>query len=670
VTRAQFTAILTPVLVALTFLPALGQSSPTLTRQQRAALQAVVAAVSRAEVDSTASSAQWAVHTLRASDGSHYVAFSVMDPPGLVANQPVVLYVRLATRRGADTLTAERSAVAEWLAGQRTTPRKERGFAFGDMPTFGAGAIAARGPGPQNLTLLELERERARERREAAERDRKATLEGAAGPRGPHPLLPFEDFDVRAIVSIDRTGSPVLRRSLTTGPGDYNLLVGWVDPAAKDLPSAVRVVKHPFQLTAASTTEFSLSDVILADEVGVRETPFAAGEQSAHPYAIGTIDIAPARDHELTPDERLSLVVQVINPRAAADGKPDVAVGFRLFRTTPSGQEPLGTLSPQVYNRTTLPPDFDATKGHPIFAAVAVPLRTFRRGAYRLQVLADDRLAGVSTTSDARFTVTSTPVALLADAPPLVQPFRREAVLDASIVTPLVAQLRPSVPSTALAAALLAAQERRFIELVREDAVSAQEAGSRALLRALALYAIGDAPAGVNAALRHAQQLSAPAGPAAVLAGAVRALEGNDRDAIDAWQTALTAGFDSVVLRTLLADALLRLADGPGAAAVATAGLSAYPGNSSLGRRVALAHLVRLETAPAIAVLDTIVAAHPDDRDAHWLLLHAHYLGMARRNGPGSDAAGQARIKELAARYQAMGGAHAALAAEWAASVK
>jgi hypothetical protein len=129
--------------------------------------------------------------------------------------------------------------------------------------------------------------------------------------------------------------------------------------------------------------------VIVADDVSLREVPIAPDQQTAHPYSIGRTEIVPARDQSLTTDERLALVVQVINPRSGPDGKPDVAVGFRLQRRTPAGHEQIGTLPPQVFNRTTLPADFDAAQGHPIFAAVAV-LASFKRGDYRIEVMADD----------------------------------------------------------------------------------------------------------------------------------------------------------------------------------------------------------------------------------------------------------------------------------------
>lgn len=418
-----------------------------LSRQQRAALQAIVAAVDSGAPAMPVADAEWPLHVLRASDGSHYVAFSIIDAPDLQPERPAVFYVRLATR--SDSLmagTTERSTLAEWLAGRTAAPPPagRRGIAFGDMPTYGAGSIAQRGPGAQTQTLqlLDLERQRAREKRDTEERERKAALEGEATSRGPRPLLPFEDFDVRSLESPDGA-SAVLRRSFTAGPGDYELTVAWADPAARNVPSTVRVVRRAVSLPTASMTELALSSVIVADDVLVRETPLAATDQTAFPYSIGSMDIRPAADHVLTNDERLALVVQVINARGSSSGKPDVVVGFRLFRKTGAAEEPVGTLASQIYNEITLPVDFDVAKRHPIFAAVGVPLRTFKRGEYRLEISATDRLAGTGVTRDTTFTVTATAAALLAEAPPLAPRFD-----PASLAAPLQQALQqPESPA-------------------------------------------------------------------------------------------------------------------------------------------------------------------------------------------------------------------------------
>ena len=667
--------LLTAAMAMVIVLPlgARQSAAPDLDRSQRATLQAIVAAVDRA-TSSGAQPADWPVHTLRASDGSHYVAFSLIAPPGIVPNQSVALYVRLATRRveGVSTTTLERSAVAEWLAGQRSTPLpKERGIAFGEMPQYGAGASASRAGTlvPQNLQLLEMERERARERREERDRERKATLEGES-QRGARPLLPFEDFDLNAVSAADSGGTVVIRRSLTAGPGDYVLSVAWADPKAKDPGRAVTVVQRPLNLPVASTSEFGLSSVIIADSVGVQQTPLRSDEQSKRPYSIGPIEIVPARDAVFTSDEPLSLVIQVINPRAGADGKPDVAVGFRVTRTTGARQEHIGTLSPQVYNRTTLPLDFDVAKGHPIFAAVEVPLNTFKRGAYRMQVMAEDRLSGASAASDATFTVVATPAVLLRDAPSVAPSFRRDAVLEPALVTAMVDTLRPPRPSSALTAALDAARDRRFIDLVREDTVDPSERGIRAVLRALSLYALGDTATAVAVPLRQATEAGAPVAAIQTLTGGLRAFEGNDREALAAWQRAVDAGLPGATLGPLMVDAYLRQGDSTRATELAQTTLATRPGDPEMVRRLASAHIAAGQMPLAIPLLDQRLQQQPDDLDAQWLLLHALFSGYVKGDGAANETAGRARFKEVAARYIAANGRHAGLATEWLAVVQ
>ena len=645
---------------------------PNLTRAQRSALQAAVSAVESAAQGPDTSGVEWPIHVLRASDGSHYVAFSLVAPPGLTAKRPVVLYVRLSTRRDEPrTVTVERSAVAEWLAGQRSTPlRPERGIAFGEMPIYGAGSIASRGATTvsQGLALLELERERARQRREEREREHKAALEGE-GSRAVRPLLPFEDFDLNAVAVADGTGGAVIRRSLTAGPGHYVLTIAWSEPTAKDPASTVKVFKRALSLPIASTSEFGLSSVILADAVTIRATPPRADEQSGQPYSIGTTEIVPSRDTVLTTDDRLALVVQVINPRPAANGKPDVVVGFRLQRTTPTGQEHVGILNPQLYNQITLPPDFDVAKGHPLFAAVQIPLATFKRGVYRLQIGADDRLAGVSAATDATFSIIGTPAALLRDAPSLGPPFRRDAVLAEPVVEAIVASLSPARPSSGLGRALAAARQGRFIALVADDNIPQDEQAVRAALRGLALYALGDSATAIAAALRQAQQSGVPHGAIDVLLGASRALAGQDREALASWQAAVGAGVDETALRPLLMDAYLRQSDNQRATELGVAALAAHPGDATLIARVAAAHIAAGRPPEALALLERRLDGHPDDLDAQWLTLHALFAGFVRGDGPGSDAAGRERFKAIAKQYIAAPGRHAALATEWSSAM-
>lgn len=648
-------------------------SPPNLNRSQRTSLQAVVAAVDRGAPTGDTAGVDWPVHVLRASDGSHYVAFSLTGVPGLTVGKPLVLYIRLATRRDerAAIPVVERSAVAEWLAGQRSLPpRPERGIAFGEMPTYGATAATARAQTnvSQSLALLEMERDRARERREERERERKAALDGES-VRTARALLPFEDFDIEGIVDADANGAAVIRRSLTAGPGDYVLTVAWHDDTIKDPDKAVRIFHKNVALPIASTSEFGLSSVIVADSVSVRTLALTPEQQSRHPYSIGTTEILPARDAILTNDERLALVVQVINPRAAANGKPDVAVGFRLSRTSSASQEHVGVLTPQIYNETTLPADFDVMKGHPIFAAVEVPLGSFKRGRYRLQIMADDRLGGVSATTDTSFSVVGTPAVLLREAPPLTLPFRRDAVLEPAVIQAIVSSLRPAQPSPALTAALSAASERRFVDLLRTEPVRPEEEAARSTLRALALYALGDTTTAIALPLRQAAQGGSASAGTQVLLGATNALDGRDRDASIAWDSAVAAGLDATLLSPVMIDSALRQGDAERAIRLGTSALGTSPANAAVTRRLAASHLAAQRAPSALALLDPHLERVPDDTDAQWLRLHAHFMEIVAKGITTADEPTRDRFRQLAARYVEAKGRNATLATEWASVV-
>ena len=123
--------------------PASGQQpqAPNLSRQQRDLLLAIVNAVDASPAQPAADDLSWKVHLMRASDGSHYVAFSLVPPASSpLPNGPAMLYVRLATSNPlAAQEIAERSAVKEWLAGNRTDPRllPRKGIVIGEMPIMG-----------------------------------------------------------------------------------------------------------------------------------------------------------------------------------------------------------------------------------------------------------------------------------------------------------------------------------------------------------------------------------------------------------------------------------------------------------------------------------------------------------------------------------------------------
>src|SRR5215203_454901 len=173
---------------AIVFLCFSGNSAaqtPNLSKPQRELLKAVVLAVDAAAASPADPDANWQTHVLRASDGSHYVAFSVEPPANVILPSRVLIYVRLATATPDGAVgRVEHSAVRDWLAGRRVDPRMltRRGIAVGEMPAFGAGGIAVRGSTPStgsnDLRLMSMERERAKQEQEERDKQRRAELEG------------------------------------------------------------------------------------------------------------------------------------------------------------------------------------------------------------------------------------------------------------------------------------------------------------------------------------------------------------------------------------------------------------------------------------------------------------------------------------------------------------
>ncbi len=197
-----------------------------------------------------------------------------------------------------------------------------------------------------------------------------------------------------------------------------------------------------------------------------------------------------------------------------------------------------------------------------------------------------------------------------------------EAVLDA---------LRPAAPSAALARALVAAHDRRFIDLLRDDPVQPDEQAIRVSLPAIALFAFGDAS--LVPQFQRAVQLGAPPAPPQFFAGAL--------------------------------------------AALVTAELSGRPAQGAWARAQAATYIATGRNLEAIAVVDARLAPQPGETDAQWLLLPAWYANIVRSDktfasAPGATAdksevspSSRERFVPLARAYVAAGGTHAVLVTEW-----
>lgn len=644
-----------------------GAQVPNLTRSQRALLNTVVAAVDAAQSQPETADISWQQHVMRASDGAHYVAFTIEPPrarslpPG-----PALLYVRLATASSDGTpAVLERSAIREWLAGSRTDPRllPKRGLAIGEMPTFGAGSSSVRGPTPSSgstdLKLMALERERAREAKNEEDRRRRAELEGRT--TASRELLPFEDFDLSS-QSARADGTRIVSRAFTAGPGDYDLFVAWADPSAAKPNATVQVVRRAVHLPPARTAGITLSSIILADRVAVRAAPYSPTEQASHPYAIGVMEITPSLTSRYGRENDLSVAFQVINAESNDAGMPDVAVTFRIVRVSGDRESAVASLNPQYYNASTIPGGFNLRNGHPLFAAVSAPLATLTRGEYRLKIQVADRIAGTATAADTGFTIVGTPASLLAEAPPLAAPFTRDAMFEPGTLTAIIEALAPASPSPALTRALTAAKNGRLADLLVEEPVPAAESGIRVALTGLAYLSIGESSAAAQ--FERAVQEGAPAAMTQFLLGCARAAQSRDAEAIAAWQAARTGANAPPLATRYLIEALLRRNDTQRAADL----LDSMAPSAESTRLAAAVHLAAQRERDAIDMLERHLNAHRDDQPARWLLLRAMYALFVRSGRALPDAEAQ-RFQDEARAYINGRGAHAALVTEWLATM-
>lgn len=653
-------------------------AAPKLSKPQRLAFEAIVEAVDRAAAgapDVPLDTATWITHVLRASDGSHYVALHADLPAVDAPSEPVPLYVRFAARRvGAETaLPPARSAVADWLKGLRGDPlpmRASRSTTVpqGEIPVGGAAVLAGdAGVEASNvLRLQDIERDRARREAAAREKQRRAELESRlAAP--PTPLHPFEDLDLRYDFPSSADGT-FLERGASVGPGDYDVFIGWAAPAGRNRVPQVHVLRHRITLPGANAVEFALSDVILADRVRALEAPVPADQQGAHPYAIGALDTVPAHDTRFRVDEPLSVVTQVINPSTATAGKPDVELSARVSRVVAGRDELVGTLPVHQYNAATLPADFDVAAGHPLFAALQVPLTSFARGHYALTLTALDRIGRRQAVRRVEFDVTGTPDSLLREAPTPGQAFRRDAALAPPTLAAVVRALRPATPSEPLARALDAAAAGRFAELMRVDTVPPTERAVAQALLGLGLYGLGDSARATAAQLSQAANLGAPAPPVLVLLGATYALGNDDKAAVTAWNQAREGGIDDAAVAGLLIDAYLRQGDVARAAAMATAALDTQPGNLAARHALAATYLATRRHGEALTLLDAVpeASATPETR---FLTAEALYAAFVRHDTALDTPASRARFTTVAGAYVAEGGPHAALVREWLAAL-
>jgi tetratricopeptide (TPR) repeat protein len=182
-------------------------------------------------------------------------------------------------------------------------------------------------------------------------------------------------------------------------------------------------------------------------------------------------------------------------------------------------------------------------------------------------------------------------------------------------------------------------------------------------LKGIGLYALGDARI---ACTLLQQSLAAERNAATLLyVGACRALERNDRDAIEAWGEALAGEVPAAIPIPLIMRAYLRLGEPARAIEIAQRLVTSGAPATSIVSATAAAHIAEGREEDAIAMLLPYLATHPDDLDAQYSLLHALFAGFVRGQGVGATPDGRERFRRMARAYVEADGRNAGAVREW-----
>jgi hypothetical protein len=227
---------------------------------------------------------------------------------------------------------------------------------------------------------------------------------------------PFEDvffFDIPAAAP----GQPhLLSRAFAVPPGDYDVYVAIKEkPAAAPAAGApaaapkVGVVKH--ELTVPSLDgEFTTSSLILASKIEVLQTEMSIERQAENPYTFGPMKIIPSLNGKFTKADELPVIFWIYGAGIdAATKKPDLEIEYHFHQKTADGEKFFNKTDPQALNATTLPEQFDLAAGHQLPGSLALPLKDFPEGDYRLEVKLNDKAGGKSLTREVTFSVAAAP---------------------------------------------------------------------------------------------------------------------------------------------------------------------------------------------------------------------------------------------------------------------
>jgi hypothetical protein len=224
-------------------------------------------------------------------------------------------------------------------------------------------------------------------------------------------LHPFDDLYTVQLKSGGQGQPYTISRAFAVPGGEYDVYVAVAEQTgkpSKDKAALGRtvVLKQPLTVPDYWVDGMTTSPMIIADKIDQLAAPLTPEQQMERPYVLGSMEITPAADQNLSKKEELSLIFLVYNVQVNETGKPDLEVEYRFHQKTGEAEKFFNRTQPQLFNATTLPPQFDVRAGHQVVGGQTIPLASFPEGDYRLEIKVNDKLGSKSITRDVTFTVT------------------------------------------------------------------------------------------------------------------------------------------------------------------------------------------------------------------------------------------------------------------------
>jgi tetratricopeptide (TPR) repeat protein len=245
--------------------------------------------------------------------------------------------------------------------------------------------------------------------------------------------------------------------------------------------------------------------------------------------------------------------------------------------------------------------------------------------------------------------------------------FRREDVLEPSVLVPFLEEVARFAPKTSRAA-IEQARGGRFDEALQQLKPGGPTDPTAPFLRGLSALARGELqPASVEfrAAIAAAPELLV----GAFYIGACYAAGGKDTPAINAWQTSLIGLDRYPAVYRFMADALIRTGQPERARALAAKALSRWPDDEALRARAARATFETGRYDQAFEYVDQIIERQPADTSVLFFAMRSAFQAVMEGADVRLDAL-LPRLRRYRDLYVAAGGLQQALVAEWVAFVE